>query len=117
MKYIFSFIVVFLMTYSSTFALSKEDIIPTTSGQIISSTAEGTSLLDYMLAYARDTIFALLALIAIGMFLYIGGRLVVARGNPEEFSKALKSFVYAGVGIFVVVFAWAAVRFIAGINL
>jgi hypothetical protein len=42
---------------------------------------------------------------------------VVARGNPEEFKKALMSFVYAAVGLFVVAFAWALVRLVAGINL
>jgi len=38
-----------------------------------------------------------MALLAIGMFLFIGGRLVVARWNPEEFKKALQSFIYAAV--------------------
>jgi hypothetical protein len=36
-------------------------------------------------------------LIALGVFLFIGIRLAVARGNPEEFKKALIHFVYAVV--------------------
>lgn len=38
-----------------------------------------------------------MAVIAIGMFLFIGGRLIMARGNPEEFKKAIKSFIYAAI--------------------
>jgi len=41
----------------------------------------------------------------------------MARGNPEEFKKALMSFMYAVIGIFIVAFSWAAVRLIAGLNL
>lgn len=78
---------------------------------------EWQGFLDYVLGFSRDVIFALLALIAIGMFLFIGARLVMARGNPEEFKKAMLSFVYAAIGIFVVAFAWAIVRLVAGIDL
>jgi hypothetical protein len=65
----------------------------------------------------RDGIFALMAVLAIGMFLFIGGRLIMARWNPEQFKKAMMSFVYAAIGIFVVAAAWAIVRLIAGINI
>jgi hypothetical protein len=41
----------------------------------------------------------------------------MARGNPEEFKKALSSFVYAAIGIFVVAAAWAIVKLVAGINI
>ena len=58
-----------------------------------------------------------MAVIAIGMFLFIGGRLVVARWNPEEMSKAIKSFIYAAVWIFLVAFAWALVKIIAGLQI
>lgn len=117
MKKIFLLLVWYFFFLEQIFAVNKEDIIPYNSEQVLSSTAEGTSLLDYMLSYVRDTIFALLALAAIGIFLYIGWKLIAARGKPEELTKAIKSFIFAWVGIFIVVFAWAAVRFIAGINL
>ena len=96
----------------------KDKIIPNPSSvTYLGDSIEGEGFLDYILGFARDTMFALLSLLAIGMFLFIGGRLVVARGNPEEFKKALMSFVYAAVGLFVVAFAWALVRMVAGINL
>jgi len=73
--------------------------------------------MDYIFSFARDSIFALMAVVAIGMFLFIWGRLVVARWNPEEFKKAMMSFVYAAIGIFVVAFAWAIVKLVAWIDI
>jgi hypothetical protein len=40
----------------------------------------------------------------------------VARGNPEEFKKALIHFVYAVVWIFIVSVAWAVVKLVAWLN-
>jgi hypothetical protein len=59
----------------------------------------------------------LLMLIALGVFLFIGIRLSVARWNPEEFKKAMMQFVYAVVWIFIVFVAWAAVKLVAGLNI
>ncbi len=126
MKYIYILLFAFLsiMSSYSVFAvdtLSSDDlrdtIIPSNSNWVITSTASWEWLLDAIFVFARDGIFSLMALIAIAVFLWIWGRLIVARWNPEEFKKALMSFVYAAVGIFVVAAAWAIVRFVAGINL
>ena len=95
----------------------KNAIIPNNGNQVLTSGESGEGLLDALLDFARDGIFALMAVLAIGMFLFIGGRLLMARGNPEEFKKALMSFVYAAVGIFVVAAAWAIVKIVAGINI
>lgn len=95
----------------------KEAIIPNSGRAVLTSSESWEGLFDYVLWFARDSIFALMALIAIGMFLYIWWRLVIARGNPEEFKKALQSFIYAAVGIFVVAFAWAIVRLVAGLQI
>lgn len=111
-----------LMYWINTYGLTtdelKQGIIPDPSTiSYAGSDLEGLSLLDYILGFFRDSIFALMALIAIGMFLFIGWRLVMARGNPEEFKKAMLSFVYAAVGIFVVAAAWAIVKLVAGIDI
>lgn len=102
-------------------SLSSDDLrnaITPGWAQGIITTAEGElAPLDSVLDFVRDSIFALLAVAAIAMFLFIWGRLLMARGNTEEFKKALNSFIYAAIGIFVVAAAWWIVRLIAGINL
>jgi hypothetical protein len=37
---------------------------------------------------------------------------MIARGNPEEFSKALFSLIYAVIGLIIVGLSWAAVKLI-----
>lgn len=122
-KYYFIFISLVSLMYTSVTSAAmteselKESIIPNSGRNTVSSTEQWAGLLDYTLWFLRDSIFALMALLAIGMFLFIGGRLVVARWNPEEFKKALQSFIYAVVGIFFVAFAYAVVTLVAGINI
>ena len=71
----------------------------------------------WVVEYVRSSIFWLLPLIAIAVFLYVGFKLIVARWNPEEFKKAWKTFIYAVIGIFVVSFAWVAVKLVSGIDI
>jgi len=59
-------------------------------------------MLDTLLAFARDSIFSLLALLAIALFIYIGAKLIMARGNQEEFKKAMQMFLYTIIGLFIV---------------
>lgn len=121
MKKIFLLWVVFLSIVISksvdAISISPDAIIPPTWRRMLNTSEGGTWLLDYVFASLRDLIFWVLAFIATAMFLYIWARLVIARWNPEEFSKALKSFIYAAIGIFVIVFAWAAVRLVSWITL
>ncbi len=108
-----------MQTYGLETQELKDGIIPdpSTVSYAGNSNLEWLGFLDYLLSFLRDSAFALMALIAIGMFLFIGGRLLMARGNPEEFKKAMMGFVYAAVGIFVVAAAWAIVKLVAGIDI
>jgi len=126
MKNIFYILIGYISSIfvAQSFALSQEElkdsIIPPTGNGVISSTTDAQSweaFLDAILAFIRDSVFAVLVIIAIGMFLFIGARLVVARWNPEEFKKALQSFIYAAIGILVVAFAYAAVIIVAGLDI
>lgn len=115
MKIIYFFLF-YLVSFTASFAaFSQDDIIPT-NATALNSGETGTDLLDGVLIWIKDSVFALMALIAVGVFLFIGAKLVIARGNPEEFQKALKTFIYAIIGIFIVAFSWAAVRLVAGLN-
>lgn len=70
-----------------------------------------------VLKYIKDTIVAIVPMIAIGAFLYIGGRLFVAKGNPEEFKGAMMQLIYLVIWIFFVTAAWALISIISWISL
>lgn len=91
----------------------KNNILPDTDSTVlVTDTSEGFLAFDTFLAFIRDSIFGLLAIITIGVFLVIGGKLFIARGNPEEFSKALFAFIYAVIWLVIVGLSWAAVKLI-----
>ncbi len=113
----FLLLVALIPTIQGVYADIRDDIIPSQPSALSSSSqGEGTGALDNLLDFVKDSIFMLMALIAIGVFLRIWGRLILARGNPEEFKKAWMQFVYAIIWIFLVAFAWAAVRFVVWFN-
>ncbi len=80
----------------------------------VSSGKEG---LTNLFIYVKDTIFGLLALIVIATFLYIGYKIIISKGNPEEFKKAFMMLIYAVMWLLVVSLAWVIVMFISGLNL
>jgi hypothetical protein len=72
---------------------------------------------DSIFAWIRDAMETLLPIVAVWVFLFVGIRIAIAKWNPEEFKKAWMQMIYAVVGIFVVWFAWAAVKLVAGLNI
>ncbi len=111
---------VYAWAYLHSFAagFSKDDIIPEWNSFIPANTLpSGTSAIDLVAEYVKDTIFGVLVLVIIGMFIFIGVRLILARWNAEEFGKAMKSLVYVVVGIFAVSVAWLAVRLISWLEI
>ncbi len=95
----------------------QQQMSPTNTEQVIRATQWDEEAVDGALGFVRDTIFDLLLLIALGVFLFVWGRLLIARWNPEEFKKAMISLVHAGIGLFVVSAAYAIVTFIAWIDI
>ena len=116
-----------ILSYPSVFAISeltsdelKDATIPSIANAGLkgsTSAQSGTDFLDAIFRTVRDGIFTVLSFIVVAVLIYLGAKLIAARGNPEEFSKALKGFVYAMVGMFFVFIAWALVKFITGIEI
>ena len=79
MKYIFIAGITYILSYVQSFAVDadmsqddlREAIIPNSGRAVLTSGESGENLLDYILGFARDSIFALLAVFAIGMFLFV----------------------------------------------
>ncbi|MCH2188503.1 pilin [Candidatus Gracilibacteria bacterium] len=125
MRYVFIALFGYFASFQA-FAANKTDIqdaltgapTPAASGNdVFADAGEGKDGLDALFVFITNSLSTLLVAIAIGMFLFIGFRLVAARGNPEEFSKAMKSFVFAIIGLFIVAAAWAVVRITAGLSI
>ena len=115
-KIIFTFLVFFL-SLNTSFASLKEDIKPTDDTAIVDTEVMlDSSKPIFIVDYAKDSIFWLLALIAIWVFIFIWARLAIARWNPEEFKKALIQFIYAIVWLALVALAWALVKLVSSLN-
>jgi len=111
------FYIVWLLYTKGIFAYSKvnkQDIIP--SDTLVINEKEWVDSIDSVLWYVRDSIWWLLALIAIAVFIWVWFRLIVARWNPEEFKKALMQFIYAVVWIVIVALAWVIVKMASSLN-
>lgn len=95
----------------------QEQMTPGGTEGVVRATWADEEAIDGILGFFRDSIFDLLLLIAVWVFLFIWWRLLIARWNPEELKKAFISLVHAGIGLFVVSAAYAIVTFIAWIDI
>lgn len=75
------------------------------------------TLLDKILKFVSESIFKLIWIIATGVFIFIWARLVIAKWNPEEFKKAIMSFIYAIAWLFIITASWWVVKLVSTINL
>ena len=113
----------FILHISTIFAdVTKDSILEgmvPKGTKIIADIDSGNGLgsLDVIFAWIKDSIFWLLMLLAIWVFLFLWIRLVIARWNPEEFKKAMQSLLYAVVWLFVVSASWAAVKLVSWLNI
>ncbi|MDQ7009789.1 MAG: hypothetical protein Q9M94_05850 [Candidatus Gracilibacteria bacterium] len=97
----------------------KDSIIPngkSITGPVDTNAGGGFDLINTIFIYVKDSIFGLLALITIGLFIYIGWKLVKADGNPEEMKKAFMHLVHIIIGLFIVAASFAIVKIVSGIN-
>ena len=119
-KKIFLILMTYIYSYNLWFSdFSKEQIYWTVwwTGTIIDSAwGEWLDLLDWILRYLKNSVFDLLALLVIAVFIYIWGKLVVARWKPDEFKSAMIQFIYVIIWIFVVSAAWAVVKVVSWLN-
>ena len=67
--------------------------------------------LETIFWFIRDTIFSLILVACLWVFLYTWTKLIIARWNQEEFKKALIAFVYTVVWITVTSLAWVLIKF------
>lgn len=69
------------------------------------------------LTTAERYISGLLAIVAVGVFIYLGFKLFTAHGNEEEFKKAWTALSYAVVGLAVVPLSYVVIKVVLGFTL
>lgn len=97
----------------------KNDIIPkvkSINGEVNTKAEKWFDLINNIFVYIKDSIFWLLALITIWLFIYIGWKLVKADWNPEEMKKAFMHLVHIIIGLFIVAASYAIVKIVSGLN-
>lgn len=118
----FSLHSIFFLLNSKVFASEyKDSMLPTseTPKWVTTNLLSGENWdkqVDNLSSWVVESIEWLLPLVAIGVFLFVGIKLAIAKWNPEEFKKAWMQFVYAIIGIFAVSFAWVTVKLVSGLS-
>ncbi len=87
---------------------SEDELDPTNKTL---SEERGYLWLETIFGFIRDTIFSLILVTCLWVFLYTWTKLIIARWNQEEFKKALVWFIYTVVWITVTSLAWAIIKF------
>ena len=122
LKKIIFIVIWFYLTAKNTFAVSdviKNGLIQWINwdSETVVNNIKWKQWINDILTYAKNTIFDLLALIVIWVFLYIWYKIVISRWNPEEFKKAFMMLIYAVLWMLFVALAWVIVVFISGLKI
>jgi len=66
---------------------------------------------------AEYYLMGIVAMLAVGTFIWIGFNMLTADGDPEKFKQAQKALIYAVVGLALIPLAYVMVRLVITINL
>ncbi|HRI36163.1 MAG TPA: hypothetical protein PK765_03740 [bacterium] len=95
----------------------RESLLLDSSVSAVNGDVRDTDFRENFLATGLDYAIGILAILAVGMFLYTGYMLLMADGKEEEHKKAWISFLYIGIGLAVVPLSYVAVKIVLGINI
>ncbi len=73
--------------------------------------------INSLFVYWKETIFWVLALIVIWVFLYLWFKIIMARWKPEELKKAFLMLIYTIIWLLIVSLSWVLVAFITGLKI
>jgi hypothetical protein len=97
-----------------------EDMLPWNkegvTNSLLKDAPKWETQVDEVSSWVISSLETLLPITAVGVFLFVGIKLAMARWNPEEFKKAWMQFMYAIIGIFIMSFAWVTVKIVLGLS-
>lgn len=101
---------------SAVHAISRGDML-VGGGDASANGSTGVTFRSGFLSSAQNFLFSMVAIVAVAVFVYLGFKLVSARGNEEEFKKAWVALTYAVVGLALIPASYAIVRILTGFNI
>lgn len=114
-KYLIISLSIFLSFIQVNYSFDEEDINPESAGADSIITVWWDSwfdILDTIFDKFTEYIFAVIALILIGVFIYIWYLFITSSWDEAQFKKAWKTFVYTIIWIVIIILSWWAVKLI-----
>ncbi len=113
---LFSFVVLSGLVQSRVFAASREAML-VEGGLASANSSTDVTFVGNVLPSLQNLLFSIMAVVTVGVFVYLGFKLVSARGNEEEFKKAWIALTYAVVGLALIPASYAIIRIVTGFNI
>ena len=96
-------------------AISQSDLL-IDGGTSIGGSSTGITFTDNFLPMIERYLIGFTFIIAIGMILYLGLRLLKAEGKVDEHKKVWSAIVYLAIGLATIPLAYTIVHIILGTN-
>ncbi len=121
-KIYYTLIFIFLSLINKAYSSNVKEGLLDGSSSNISNNADiadwdWITALQAIFSWLKTELMAVVSVVAIAVFIFIGIKIATAKWNPEEFKKAWLHFVYAIIGIFIVFVAYWAVVLISSLSL
>jgi hypothetical protein len=116
LKILFLLIINKLM-FINIFAFSENDIDPNTDSIISVWWSGWFDLLDNIFSWIIEHIFWVLAIILIGVFIYVWYLFITSSWDEAQFKKAWKTFVYAIIWIVIIILSFSVIKLISTIGI
>lgn len=99
------------------YSFDESDVDPESADakSIIDASGEWFDILDNIFNKFTEYIFDVIALILIGVFIYVGYLFITSSWDEAQFKKAWKTFVYAIIWIIIIILSWGTVKLITTI--
>lgn len=104
--------------FSKAYSFSESDVDPESAWakSIISLWWwDWFEILDNIFDGFTEYIFAVIALIIIGVFIYVWYLFITSDWDEAQFKKAWKTFIYAVIWIVVIILSWWAVKLVTSV--
>ena len=79
--------------------------------------SSGFTIIDTIFKKITEHLFSVIALILIGVFIYIGYLFLTSEWDEAQFKKAWKSFVYVIIWIVIIVLSWWVVKLVTTVGI